>query len=231
MKKFSLVLMGVLLLSCSVIAADDTSTILHDMQIQNRISDIGFHLLNANKIDVRLAFIYNKKNHGKIPNEPALTRRQIIAYQDYIQFADSDDEIAAFLAREIVKGAESYCGKWKGLVGSAQIKFAPKKYELLFDKRAVDFMVKAGYNPLGLITYINKSYPQKRFDRFSNHNLTSKRLANIYEYIYVQYPTFLANNEYLHNKYYQQFLLSSVENRKKLHEKIKSEKRYVIKYE
>lgn len=208
----------------------ETETILKDMEIQNRISNIGFKILNANKIDVRMVFVY-KKDSPKIKAEPALTSRQIIVYGDSIQFASDDNEIAAFLAREICKGAESYSGQMKGFVGSAQIKCAPKKYELLFDKRAVDFMVKAGYNPLALITFINKSFEQKRFDKFSNHNLTSKRLANIYEYIYFQYPYFLVNNEYIENESYQHFLLSSIENRRKLQEKIKTGSKEKVDYE
>lgn len=231
MKKIFCTFACLLIFSGIVFAETEAETILNDMQIQNRISNIGFKLLNANKIDVRMAFVYDKKSRNKIPAEAALTRRQIIVYKDFIQFASDDAEIAAFLAQEICKTAESYCGLMKGLIGSAQIKFAPKKYEMLFDKRAVDFMVKAGYNPLALITFINKSYVQKRFDKFSNHNLTSKRLANIYEYIYFQYPSFLAENEYLTNEAYQHFLLSSIENRRKLLEKIKTGSGEKIKYE
>ena len=48
------------------------------------------------------------------------------------------------------------------------------KYELIFDKLAVDFMVEAGYNPLGLITLINKTCPQTRQDFISHKNLASK---------------------------------------------------------
>ena len=80
-------------------------------------------------------------------------------------------------------------------------------------------MVKAGYNPLGLITYINKTCPQARQDKISGSNLTSRRLAYIYEKIYTQYPNFLVNNAYINNEYYQNFLLTSLENRKKVAEK------------
>jgi hypothetical protein len=52
--------------------------------------------------------------------------------------------------------------------------------------------------------------------------LTSKRLAYIYEKIYMQYPCFLVDNKYINNEYYQNFLLSSVENRKKVAEKAKN---------
>ena len=231
MKKIFLVLVCILMLSSAVFADRETETILHDMQIQNRISDIGFNLLNANKIDVRMAFISNKKKKGKHIVEPGISRRHIIMYQNDIQFASSDDEIAAFLAREICRSAESYSGIGKGGVNSVQMKIAPKKYEIFFDERAVDFMVKAGYNPLALITYIDKSAPQERFIRLIHHNKASKRLANIYEHIYYEDPSFLANNSYIENKYYQHFLLSSVENRRKLQKKIESGKRYQIKYE
>ncbi len=208
---------------------ENTNEILHDMMIQQRINNIGVKLLNANKIDVRMAFIYDKKD-TKVNTEPALRKRQIIVYDKSIQFAENDDEIAAFLAREICKGAESYTDG-KGVVSAAQVAFAPKKYEMFFDKRAVDFMVTAGYNPLAIITYMNKSFPQKRFDKFGRTNLTSKRLANIYEYIFTKYPSFLLHNEYIENPNYQNFLLTSQENRKKLHEKIKSGSKETIKYE
>ena len=214
----------------SSFAQDISTQMVDDMTVQKHISDIGFKLLNANKIDVRMIFVYKSKD-SKINLEPGLTKREIIAYDQNLQFASNDDEVSAFLAREICKTAESYSGAWKGFVSYVQIKCAPKKYEIFFDKRCVDFMVAAGYNPLGMITYMNKAYPQKRFDKFSRTNLTSKRLANIYEYIYTKYPTFLADNKYIKNEAYQHFLLSSVENRQKLQNKIESGSKKAVKYE
>ncbi len=204
--------------------------ISRNMNIQENVSNIGLKILNANKIDVRMIFVYNSR-YSKINTEPSLRKRQIVVYDKSIQFASDDAEIAAFLAREICKTAESYTGIGNGLVSSVQVKCAPKKYELFFDKRAVDFMVTAGYNPVALITFLNKSYPQKRFDKFSKTNLTSKRLANIYEYIYTKYPYYLKNNEYFETEAYQNFLLTSEENREKLHEKIKSGSKKAVNYE
>ncbi|HIS89523.1 TPA: hypothetical protein IAA87_08890 [Candidatus Avigastranaerophilus faecigallinarum] len=228
-----IILVALLFISpCLNVYAEETtqSCLTNDIQIQKRISDIGYRILNANKIDVRMIFVYQDKEKF-VKVEPGLMKRQIIIYDKTMQFASSDDEIAAYLAREICKSAESYAGVFKGFVSSAQIKMAPKKYELFFDKRAVDFMVLAGYNPLGFITFIHKSQPQKRYDKVSRHNLTSKRLAHIYEYIYTKYPYFLNNNEYLDNETYQHFLLSSIENRKKLNEKIKSGLKKAVDYE
>ena len=204
--------------------------LVDNIQLQKQVSDIGFKILNANQIDVRMIFVY-KDNESKIKLEPGLMKRQIFVYDETLQFASNGDELAAYIAREISKSTESYFGGFRGFVTSFQVKAAPKKYERLFDKRAVDYMVKAGYNPLGLITYLNKSQPQKRYDTISRHNLTSKRLANIYEYIFVKYPYYLKFNEYIENEAYQNFLLTSIENRKKLHEKIKSGSDKAVKYE
>ncbi len=91
-------------------------------------------------------------------------------------------------------------------------------------------MVRAGYNPVAMITLVNKSYPQKRGDSLTS-NVTSKRLAKIYEHICIKYPYYLVNNEYYHNKSYQNFLLTSVNNRKMLEEKLRTRSRKEPVYE
>ncbi len=200
--------------------------------IKTRIDDIGVNLLNHNKIAKRIVFVYNdteKKNVLDIIDN--LTKRQVIVYDELYKSAQSDDEIAAMLAREISTVVKSYDGTWGGRIDSIQIAASPKKFEKVADKRAVDYMVKAGYNPLALIVYINKTCPQKRSDLISRTNLTSKRLAYIYEYLTFKYPNYLENNEYINNKYYQNFLLTSVDNRSKLREKIKTKSTKEIKYE
>lgn len=231
MKKFVLILF--LLATCAInktFAEELPYNFTNDIKMQSHIDSIGYKLLNANKIDERIMFLYKIKD-DKLKGTSELTKRQIIVYDKSIQFAADDSEIAALLSREICKSAESYTGMMKGFVTSAQIMLAPKKFEILFDKRAVDYMVKAGYNPLALITFLHKSCPQKRYDKFGRTNLASKRLAKIYEYIYFKYPTFLQNNEYIDNDTYQNFLLTSIENRKKLQEKIQSNSKKAVKYE
>ena len=200
--------------------------------IQSRIDKIGTKILNYNKITKRVIFVYdNKAKKNILDAKNTLNKRQIIVYDDLYKSAQTDDEIAAMLAREISLAVKSYDGDWGGRVDSMQIFASPKKFEVVADKRAVDYMVKAGYNPLALIVYINKTCPQKRSDFISRSNLTSKRLAIIYEYITFKYPHFLENNEYLDNIYYQNFLLTSVQNRAKLKEKVKTRCKEAIKYE
>lgn len=231
MKKiFYLLLLCMFVFSCSAFADVDFEAVNNDINIQNRIDNIGFKLLNANKVDKRMVFLYDKREKNK-KSLSGLTKRQIVLYKNAINFASDDNEIAAIIAPEISMVAGSYSGAFKGFLSSIQMKCAAKKYEVMFDKRAVDYMVTAGYNPVALITYINKAYPQKRYDVISAHNLTSKRLANIYEYIYFQYPQFLAENEYLHNDAYQNFLLTSIDNRRKLQQKVRNASKERIKYE
>ena len=79
---------------------------------------------------------------------------------------------------------------------------------------------------------IHKKHLQDNYyDLISNKNLASKRLAIVYEYIYTKYPYFLANNPYLNNKYYQNFLLTSENNRKLLEEKVKTGSKKTLHYE
>lgn len=201
-------------------------------EIQTRIDAIGINLLNSNKITKRIVFSYNEREKKKaLTTNKTLTKRQVIVYDEAYQHAVTDDEVAAMLAREIVQAMKSYSGAWGGRIDSLQVAVSSKKFETVADKLAVDYMVKANYNPLALIVYINKSCPQKRSDFISRNNLTSKRLARIYEYITYKYPQFLQDNSYVQNPYYQNFLLTSIDNRKKLEKKIKTDSTKELKYE
>lgn len=216
----------------SVFANEIDSEIQKYSLTQDRINEIGADILNYNKIPKRVVFAYNdtdKKRMLDIYGE--LTKRQVVVYDEYYKNASDDNELAGLLAREIALVIKSYKGMWGGRIDAMQIAASPKKFEVFADKRAVDFMVKAGYNPIALITYINKTCPQKRSDKISRTNLTSKRLAIIYEYITYKYPEFLENNEYENNKYYQNFLLNSLSNRALLNEKIKTKSTKELRYE
>ncbi|MBE7702926.1 MAG: hypothetical protein E7Z89_02620 [Cyanobacteria bacterium SIG28] len=222
-----------LLLICTNVKAFDESVLVEQNSIQSRIDNLGNKILNSNSLSKRVVFVYDDVSKKNMIKEcDTLTKRQVVVYKDDYKYIASDDELAAYLSREIPAAIRSYDGIASGWLSSAKIKAAPKKYELVFDKFAVDYMVKAGYNPLGLITFINKSCPQARQDAVSTKNLTSKRLAHIYEYIYMKYPYFLENNTYQTNEHYQNFLLTSQKNRQMLSDKIRSNNlKKTLKYE
>lgn len=198
--------------------------------IQEKIDNCGYRILNANKITRRIVFEYNK-NTAKFKYPNSVKNRKVVFYENDYQFVSNEDEQAAFIAREISLAIRSFDGVAGGFLRSLQVCASPKKFEIVADKRAVDYMVTAGYNPIGLITFIQKSSPQVRQDFISNKNLTSKRLAIIYEYILTKYPYYLLHNPYLKTEAYQNFLLTSYKNRKLLEEKIISGSKKAIKYE
>lgn len=228
MKKIAGFLVGALF-SLNIFAS---ASLYDDNQIQTRIDSVGYKLLNYNKITKHIVFVYDKSaKKNLLAVDKTLTSRQVAVYAGMYEYVQSDDELAALIAREISIAVKSYSGMWGGVLDSAQAALGSKKFETVADKRAVDYMVNAGYNPLALIVFINKSCPQKRQDRFSRHNLTSKRLARIYEYITYKYPEKLSSKDYAENQYYQNFLLTSVSNREKLEEKIKTGSNKEINYE
>ena len=233
MKKIFIIIFALILGMNSALAYElSNEELLQNISIQNLIDSIAYDMLNVAQIKQRMIFTYDKESKKKLLKcNESLTKREILIYGDAIQKIADKNELAALIAREIVKADSSYWGYFKGYIGSAQVRFAPKKYEIYFDSAAVDLMVKAGYNPVGMITFLHKVYPQRRTDFISTSNLTSKRVMYVYEYIYKTYPEFLVNNAYRENKYYQNFLLTSTENRAKFYEKMRTHSDEKIKYE
>ena len=229
MKK-TIVLATLLFLLCSNVYAS-TSEIINGEYIQksqNRIDKIGFRILNYNGIEKRTVFDFDTRNAKNAYSRS--TDRQIVVFRGLYNRLESDDEVAAVLAHEISHSVDSYNGIFRGAFTSWSYSFAPKKYEYKADKRAVDYLVNAGYNPVSLIVVMNKTFPQGRYDWYKTHPLASRRMMEIYEYIYKKYPEYLANNTYKENIYYQNFLLTSKENRAKFQNKIESNSKRSVNY-
>ncbi len=231
MKKLSLLISALLMFNLSAFAGCNEVVNADTInKAQNKIDSIGFKILNSNGIERRMTFNYDS---SKTKNAyTAYSNREIVLYRGLYDRLKSDDEIAAVLSHEISHGIDGYNGPLRGyfsffnnswLLGS-------KKSEYKADKRAVDFMVNAGYNPVAMIVMMNKTLPQYRFDWHSTHPLTSRRMMEVYEYIYKKYPEFLANNEYKNNLYYQNFLLNSKENRAKFQKKIEQKSKAPVHY-
>lgn len=229
MKKFLITIISFALFTimpANAMVTDDTQ----DGHVQNKINQIGFRILNSNKIPYRITFFYN--NNAKTINAySAFFDRSITIYKGIILIADDEDEIASVLAHEISHSVDGYQGILRGYFQEVKYLLSPKKYEYKADKRAVDYLVNAGYNPLAIIVMDTKMMSQYRYDVFGTHPLSSRRVMEVYEYIYGKYPSFLAHNKYADNIYYQNFLLTSEKNRKKLEEKIKTNSKKRLKYD
>lgn len=184
---------------------------------QNYIEKIGYRLLNANRIDRRVNFVFSNKNI--INANSNSINRKITFYKGIANILKTEDEVAGVLAHEISHAMDSYnYNMFSYLFTTAT---APRKYEYRADVRAVDYMVKAGYDPLGMIIALNRILDESRiWTILCTHPRGSLRLMHIYEYIYNKYPYFLVNSPYKNDPLYQNFLLTSRKQRIKLQKKI-----------
>ena len=192
-----------------------------EAELQERMNYVGFNLLNSSRIEKRLIFMVTNRIYSRDRwADVSSVNRTVWLKPCILPYIDSDDELAGILAHQISHGVDTYNGIFRGYISILNYWVSPNKYDLLADKRAVDYMVNAGYNPLAYIVILNKIMQQYRYDIFSNHTLVTRRMMKIYEYIYAKYPSILADNEYKDNIYYQNFLLISRNNRMLLKEKL-----------
>ena len=223
MKKILFIIGLILMMVVSVAKPSYAWDVKTTDELQTRMNEVGFKILNTNRIEKRLIFMaINRVYTRDIWTDVSSVNRIVWVKPTVLPYIDDDNELAAILSHSIAHGVDTYEGALRGYVSILNYWVAPNKYDLKADKSAVDFMVNAGYNPLALITILNKIGKQYRFDAFSNHTLVSRRMMLIYEYIYTKYPSILVENEYKDNIYYQNFLLTSRKNRMLLLEKVKS---------
>lgn len=184
-----------------------------EAKYQKQVMQIGFRILNANQIDKRMTFFYvNNKTVNASTSGPS---KSIAVYKGLLPLIDTDDELAAILSHEIAHGIDMHKGLWKRLTMSAS-----QSYEFKADKKGVDLMVNAGYNPVAMIIILNKiTHEANWFELSDTHPNGSKRLIAVYAYIYAKYPEYLIDNEYKNNIYYQNFLLTSKAERAKVKER------------
>lgn len=191
---------------------------------QRSVMETGFRLLNCSRYDQRITFYYttDSKPAVKVSNR----NKRITVTKGVMPYIDNEDEMAAVLSTAIAELMDVQSGFFRRF----SISFSPRKYEIKADKKAVDLMVKAGYNPVALINLINKTDKEPCWFEYNIfHHNGSERTAYIYHYIYEKYPTFIAKNEYFENEVYQNFLHTTKQERKKVRliqeQKIKQKQR------
>ena len=220
MKKIIMCVMALTMLVVSPAFSWDVKT---EAELQQRMNEVGFTILNSNRIEKRMIFMVTNRIYSRDRwADVSSVNRTVWLKPTILPYIDSDAELAGILAHQISHGVDTYDGLLRGYLSILTYWVAPNKYDLLADKRAVDYMVNAGYNPLAYIVILNKIMQQYRYDIFSNHTLITRRMMKIYEYIFNKYPSILADNEYRDNIYYQNFLLISRDNRRMLQNKLES---------
>ncbi len=185
-----------------------------DGKFEKMTQSVGYTILNANKIPHRTNFSVAKKEYANA--YATYSGKEIVVTKGLFRVINTEDELAAMLSHEISHIVDFNKGVMKGYFSIIPNIISPRKYEKLADKRAVDYMVNAGYNPVAIIVVLNKIGDEQRFEVFSSHPITSKRLLAVYEHIYKKYPQYLVNNSFKDDLAYQNFLLTSKDNRKKI---------------
>lgn len=166
-----------------------------------RIQNIGNKLLQSNSIKHRYTFNFTSiGQQGAYPlidtsfsNDMNLHNNRTVSmyYADYLRLS-TDDEIASLIAHDLAQGEHSYTGVLNGQFmftknGCFPFNAIAKSNELKFDKTAVDYLVKAGYNPKAFETALNKTTGEWRGTFWGRHNKTCKRVQLINEYIKNKY--------------------------------------------
>ena len=157
---------------------------------EEKINLVGSKILNANKIPNRVNFVLARGNYT-LNAATYYSTKTVKIYTGLFNYIDNDDELAAILSHEIAHDMDFYDGFGKLIV----MKFNSKAYEYKADEIGIDYMVKAGYNPIAMITIMNKIGGESIFDwgTFTSHPKISSRLMKDYEYIYKKYPSYLTS--------------------------------------
>ena len=170
-----------------------------------KIQNIGNNLIKSNNINKRFTFNFTTIGaQGAFPilldtsysSDMNLHNNRIVS----VYFADyerlTEDEVAGLIAHELAQGVHSYTGVLNGQLMFTKNGYFPfngiaKANELRFDKKAVDYMVNAGYNPTAFVSALEKTTGEWRGTFWGRHNKTSKRVKIINTYIQAKYPQYL----------------------------------------
>lgn len=204
----TIIIILLLFLSLNVCLADEL-ILGKDTKYQQQVMKTGFRILNSNNIPKRITFFYNTQNKQKVKIN---TRSKTVTiYKGMLPYIEDENELAALLSTGIATLLDMHSGFFRRF----SISFSPRKYEIKSDKKAVDLMVNAGYDPVALINILNKTASQPNWFEYNIFVHTGKeRTVYLYQYIYEKYPIYLADNRYLKTLYYQNFLLNSKDKRK-----------------
>lgn len=171
-----------------------------------RVNTIGSKILKANSLPQGITF---KVSDDESINAYANINKEVYVYRGLLEYVSNDEELAAVIAHEIGHIVNSHSAK-QTIVNSvissistnttntvvsnsveaakqlSSMKFS-RQDELEADLTAVDLLQKAGYNPLALISVLNKICGNY-VDLISTHPSGEKRLMNIYDYADYNYP-------------------------------------------
>lgn len=169
-----------------------------------RVNTIGQKILKANNVNHPIQFKVSSKEDI---NAYANLNKEIYVYKGLLQYVTNDEELAAVISHEMGHIINGHCAKQGVLntgiaVASSMVnvnsttkaigqELAASKLSRNDEKEAdisgVDLMAKAGYNPLAMISLLNK-ISGNYIDILQSHPSGEKRILNVYNYIEYNYP-------------------------------------------
>lgn len=201
MKKIFVLIISLFCLPLFAIAEDWNSE-----SALNRVNSIGTKLLQANGVQQEIVF---KVSEQEDVNAYANINKEVYVYKGLLDYVTNDQELAAVISHEVGHILNGHCAKQGVLNTGVNIlaQKAAEKYnatavavgqqltssklsrndEFEADLTGVDLMIKAGYNPLAMISVLNKICGNY-IDILQTHPSGEKRLMNIYEYVEYNYP-------------------------------------------
>ena len=219
MKKILLSVFAILFFSVSSFAATTTTTNWDSAAALKKVNTIGQKILKANSLPTQVEFKVSDEDHV---NAYATIDKQVYVYKGLLEFVQDDTELAAVISHELGHIINGHCARQtilsavmadvvSGATANTNLSDTPniaqnlvslkmsRNDEYEADITGAELMQNAGYNPLGMISVLNKIC-ENSIDVFSTHPSGEKRLMNIYNYMVYVYPD-LAKKTYNSDSY------------------------------
>lgn len=189
----------------------NAATTFDQTAAQKRLNNIAYVLIKKNSLPSGMVV---KVQINDEANAYATLNKEIYVYSGMFNVATTDEELAAIMAHEMGHILNGHNAKQSILnsviksvassvntettaqavsVAAAQelsTSNLSRKDEYEADITAVDLLHNAGYNPLSLISVLNKVCGNY-IDVISSHPTGEKRLQNVYDYIDYNYPQWI----------------------------------------
>ena len=199
MKRFIFLFLALFIFNCNTAESAVKYT-------EAKISTIGQKILTENNLPKEVKF--NVVESDTI-NAYADANNNIIIYTGLLNLVEQEEELAGIMSHEIGHIMKSHCYKQtffnialNFVTSKITNQYAAKGAEIASglasnkvsreqeydaDYTSADLLYKAGYNPLGLISALNK-ISSNYIDILADHPSGDKRLMALYDYINYNYP-------------------------------------------
>ncbi|OGI04479.1 MAG: hypothetical protein A2Y25_05975 [Candidatus Melainabacteria bacterium GWF2_37_15] len=179
------------------------------------VNTIGQKILKSNNLSDKIKFLVAEEDHV---NAYANIKDEVYIYRGLLKVVETEDELAGVISHEVghiknehvkkqaflqiimkpITSSISYItdklwiNKLAEYMGILTIMKVSRSAEYQADSTGADLMVKAGYNPLGMISVLNR-ITENQLDIISTHPSGDKRLVHLYDYLSSNYAEQVKN--------------------------------------